>query len=178
MYDSKPVSWDDLPFSQLFLLIKNSYVNEASNELPAENFSDAPYHRFTATMQIDLSNGQEAKDCIDKMCNHNKCTYQTIRTYKPSLKRLWCTDMHCQHQRQPLSTNNWQLKHWVKRNQSTDGVDATKENYMSINSCFKGSKSNQRELYNHHTNFCCSHKGYLQSNFMHNYPLHLTYVLM
>ena len=60
MYDSKPVSWDDLPFSQLFLLIKNSYVNEESNELPAEIFSDAPYHRFTATMQIiDLSNTQK-----------------------------------------------------------------------------------------------------------------------
>ena len=88
MYDSKPVSWDDLPFSQLFLLIKNSYVNEESNELPAEIFSDAPYHRFTATMQIDLSNGQEAKDCIDKMCNHkNVHIKQPEHIYKPSLKR-------------------------------------------------------------------------------------------
>lgn len=35
----------------------------------------------------------------------------------------------------------------------------------------------KREIYSCHSNFCYSHKGYLQLNFTHNHPLHSAHVL-
>ena len=78
IYASKPVSWDNLPcFLQPVIPSDEqySYVIEECNELPAEKFSGAPNNRFSASLRINLSNGQEAKDWLDKMCNHSKYTY-------------------------------------------------------------------------------------------------------
>jgi len=77
-YANKPDSWGDLPYFLQSVIPSDeeySYVIEECNELPAEGFSGAPSNRFTATMRINLNNGEEAKDWIGKMCNPSKRTY-------------------------------------------------------------------------------------------------------
>lgn len=119
---NKPVSWDNLPpFLQPVIPSDEeySYIIEDCNELPVKEFSGAGI-RFTATLRINLNNGKEAKDWVDKMCDQSKCTYRITRTYRPSLKRiLWRTDMHCQHQRKPLSTKQLAAKALSKKKRSS-----------------------------------------------------------
>jgi len=157
-YANKPVSWDDLPcFLQSIIPSDEeySYVIEECNELPAEGFSGAPSNRFIATMRINLNNGEEAKDWLDKMCNHSKCTYRITRTYKPSLKWiLWRTDMHCQHQRKPISTKQLAAKALNKK-KTNPLMEELREKKTTCPSCFvlKVQNPTKRDLYSRYTRF-------------------------
>ena len=181
-YANKPVSWDNLPFFLQSVIPSDeeySYIIEECNELSAEGFSGAPSNRFTATLRNNLNNGQEAKDWIDKMCNHSKCTYRITRTYKPSLRQiLWHTDMHCQHQRKPLSTKQLAAKALSKKETNPlMGELRQKKTTCPSSLILKVQSPIKKELYSCHTNFCCSHKGYLQLNFTHSHPLQSAHVL-
>ena len=179
---NKVVSWDELPcFLQSVIPPDDeySYVIEECNKLPAEGFSGAPSNRFVATMRINLNNGEQAKHWVDKMCNHSKCTYRITRTYKPSLKRImWRADMHCQHQRKPLSTKQLAAKALSKKKtNSLMGELREKKTQCPSSFVLKVQNPTKKELYSCHTNFYCSHKGYLQLKFTHNHPLHSAHVL-
>jgi len=103
-YHNSPHGWNNLPDALKSVIPTDemyTYIVEEYNELPNEEYPDS---RFTAAIRINLNNDEEAKEWIGKMSDHSKCTYRVTRTYKPSLKRiLWHTDVHCQHQRKPLS---------------------------------------------------------------------------
>ena len=180
-YANKPLSWGDLPHFLQSVIPSDkeySYIIEECNKLPAEEFSGAS-NRFTARIRINLKNENESKDWVDKMCNHSKCTYRITRTYKPSLKRiLWRADMHCQHYRKPLSTKQLATKALSKKKSNPlMGELQQKKTKCPSSLILKIQNPNKRELYSCHTNFCQSHKGYLQLNFTHNHPLHSAHVL-
>ena len=135
-----------------------TYVVEEFNELPKEEYPDL---RFTATIRINLNNDEEAKKWIGKMCNHSKCTYRVTRTYKPSLKRiLWRTDMHCQHQRKPLSIKQSAAKAVCKKtlNPLMEDVQQKKTGCPS-SLVLKIKNPTKKELHSQQANFCSSHKG-------------------
>ena len=48
---------------------------------------------------------------------------------------------------------------------------------MSIIYCSEIQNPSKKELYGHHTNFCSSHKGYLQLNFTHNHSFYSAHAL-
>ena len=64
-----------------------------------------------------------------------------------------------------------------KEKQSIDGGVTPEESNMSIISYFKDKNPTKREVHSCYSNFCYSHKGYLQLNFAHNHPLHSAHVL-
>jgi len=72
-----------------------TYIIETYQE-SRESHKDAP--QFSATIRINLQNETDARDWINEMSNHSKCTYQVTKTVKQSMKRIKCKFvMHCQH---------------------------------------------------------------------------------
>jgi len=95
--------------------------------------------------------------------------YGVTRTrYKPALKWvLWCTDMHCQHQRKPpFVTRN--LTHWWKI--------STKRKLDVHHHLFSKLKILPAKKITH-TNFCIPHKGHLELDYNHNHSIHLAHTL-
>lgn len=153
-----------------------SYIIEEFSELPKEEYPDS---RFTATIRINLNNAEDAKEWIGKMCYHSKCTYRITRTYKPSLKRiLWRTDMHCQHQRKPLSIKQSAAKAVCKK-ATNPLMEDVKQKKTGCPSSFvlKIKNPTKKEFHSQQVNFCSSHKGHLQINFTHNHFLHSAHTL-
>ena len=93
-----PMQWKDLKASLkqvLPLHEQYTYIIETYQE-SRESHKDAP--QFSATIRINLQNETDARDWINEMSNHSKCTYQVTKTVKPSMKRIKCKFvMHCQH---------------------------------------------------------------------------------
>ena len=178
-YNSKPICWDNLPDALQSVMPTDemyTYIVEEFNELPKEEYPDL---RFTATIRINLNNDEEAKEWIGKMCDHSKCTYRVTRTYKPSLKRiLWRTDMHCQHQRKPLSIKQSAAKAVCKKNPNPLMEDVQQKKTGCPSSLvLKIKNPTKKELHSQQANFCSSHKGHLQFNFTHNHFLHSAHTL-
>jgi len=98
-----------------------TYIIETYQE-SRESHKDAP--QFSATIRINLQNETDARDWINEMSNHSKCTYQVTKTVKQSMKRIKCKFvMHCQHyakltQKQREKSALARVKKTKKRNAS------------------------------------------------------------
>ena len=105
--DLSPLTWDDLTPCLRSLLPKVegiTYIIVQLKEIMKESFSGASAFAFESTIRINITNAKEAKEWLQRMQQHSKCTYRHSRGRKPGLKRvLYKVEMHCQHQRKPLT---------------------------------------------------------------------------
>ena len=111
---------------------KYTYVIQSYQE--EKDTLDAP--RFSATIHINLQSEEEARQWVDEMSEHSKCTYRVTKTVKPAMKRVKCKlVMHCQHYAKKLTQR--QMAH-VCTSQSTKGKstiafsDTKQENGLPI----------------------------------------------
>ena len=99
-----PMQWKDLSASLKQVLPPHeqyTYIIETYQE-SSESHEDAP--QFSATIRINLQNETDARDWINEMSNHSKCTYRVTKTVKPGMKRIKCKFvMHCQHYAKKLT---------------------------------------------------------------------------
>ena len=79
--------------------------------LPEEAFSGAPEYAYDSTIRVNISNVDRAKEWLQSLMKHSKCTYRHSKGRKPGLKRvLYKVEMHCQHKRKPLTPLQLQQK--------------------------------------------------------------------
>ena len=92
------LTWNELPSSLKFVLPPSddySYVVEGYDVVPSGN-NDSPH--FTSTVRINLDTEEDAKVWMERMSEHNKCTYRTTKTVKPGqIRTTYKFVKHCQH---------------------------------------------------------------------------------
>ena len=109
-----PKSWSKLTSEQRSVLPPNesyTYIIQNFETLDQHSFSGAPATNFKAEFRVNLTAEDQAREWIDLLFKHCKCTYRVTRTYKPSLKRVtFKMDMHCQHFRKTLTPKQMCLR--------------------------------------------------------------------
>ena len=79
---------DDLTPCLHSLLEGITYIIVQLKEIMKESFSGASAFAFESTIRINITNAKEAKEWLQQMQQHSKCTYRHSRGRKPGLKRV------------------------------------------------------------------------------------------
>ena len=146
----------------------------------SESHEDAP--QFSATIRINLQNETDARDCINKMSNHSKCTYRVTKTVKPGMKRIKCKFvMHCQHYAKKLTQKQREKSALARvkkakaplslqlRNKKTD----CPSNFTLVVQIPTKTQTRQSES----KSYLLTHCGVFKVHFTHNHPVYAAHTL-
>ena len=170
-----PKLWSKLTSELRSVLPPNesyTYIIQNFETLDQHSFSGAPATNFKAEFRVNLTAEDQAREWIDLLFKHCKCTYRVTRTYKPSLKRVtFKMDMHCQHFRKTLTPKQLSQKK-TKPQTMVSGIRCKKTHCPStlnitVQKPPRGKASNR-----HHT-----HQTIVKMTFHHNHPIDSAHVL-
>ena len=178
-----PKQWKDLKASLKQVLPPHeqyTYIIETYQE-SSESHQDAP--QFSATIRINLQNETDARDWINEMSNHSKCTYRVTKTVKPSMKRIKCKfAMHCQHYAKKLTQKQREKSALARvkkakkgplslqlRNKKTD----CPSNFILVVQIPTKAQTRQSES----KPYLLTHCGVFKVHFTHNHPVYAAHTL-
>ena len=178
-----PMQWKGLKASLKQVLPPHeqyTYIIETYQE-SSESHQDAP--QFSATIQINLQNETDARDWINEMSNHSKCTYQVTKTVKPSMKRIKCKFvMHCQRYAKKLTQKQREKSALARvkkakkgplslqlRNKKTD----CPSNFILVVQIPTKTQTRKSES----KPYLITHCGVFKVHFTHNHPVYAAHTL-
>ncbi len=178
--------WEQLPPDIQSVLPQDeeySYVIQSHQTLDTQAFEGAPEFAFSATIRINLETPEAIDTWLKKMMDTSLCTYRVTRGgHKPVGKRVLCRhEMHCQHNRKPLTPKQIQLSANAKAKQQRKPLcTRVREKKTQCPSTLTLSlqvptKKQNRAAEEHP--YLVSHKAVLRLEFAHNHPIHSAHSL-
>ena len=182
------LKWNELTASLQYVLPPGeqyTYVVETYDKIDDAPSSDSPH--FSATIGINLHTEEGAKQWMEEMCNHSKCTYRVTKTVKSCAKRVKCKFVkHCQHFAKRLSPKQAEKSALprakkakapqLRNKNSTHTHTHAQYTYTSFTLVIQIPTKNQQrkaEMIPH----LLSHCGVLKITFDHNHPVKAAHTL-
>ena len=171
-----PMQWKDLKatLKQVFQHMSNTHTSLKLTK---------KVEKATRMLHNSLQQSEtDARDWINEMSNHSKCTYRVTKTVKPSMKRIKCKFvMHCQHyakltQKQREKSALARVKKAKKgslslqlRNQKND----CPSNFILVVQIPTKTQTRPSEL----KPYLLTHCGVFEVHFTHNHPVYAAHTL-